>query len=69
MIKHLIFDFDGVIVDSEILAARAFVKILSDMNINYTEENFAENFAGNKIVNVIESLSIKHNIGDKKIFF
>ena len=69
MIKHLIFDFDGVIVDSEILAARAFTKILSDININYTEDFFANKYAGNKMATVVDNLSQIHNIGDKKKFF
>ena len=28
MIKNIIFDFDGVIVDSEVLASKAFSKYL-----------------------------------------
>ena len=69
MIKHLIFDFDGVIVDSEILAAKAFSQTLSNMNINYKPEYFAEKFAGNKMITVVENLSLKHEIGNKKEFF
>ena len=68
MIKHLIFDFDGVIIDSEILAARSFVKILSDMNIYYDENSFASKYAGHKMITVVENLSKKYDIGDKKIF-
>ena len=49
MIKHLIFDFDGVIVDSEILAAEAFIRFLSRNNIIYSVEDFVEKFAGNML--------------------
>ena len=36
MIQNIIFDFDGVIVDSEILAAEAFANALLDMKIRST---------------------------------
>ncbi len=68
MIKHLIFDFDGVIVDSEILAAEAFIRFLSRNNIIYSVEDFVEKFAGNKMVDVTNELSKFHDIGDKKKF-
>tara|TARA_Y100001970_G_C14183807_1_gene831357 strand:- start:368 stop:1030 length:663 start_codon:yes stop_codon:yes gene_type:complete len=68
MIKHLIFDFDGVIIDSELLAARAFLKNLSRKNINYKLHHFAEKYSGNKMVSVTEELSKIHDIGDKKKF-
>ena len=68
MIKHLIFDFDGVIVDSEILAAEAFIRFLSKNNIVYSVEDFVEKFAGNKMVDVTNELSKFHDIGDKKKF-
>jgi len=68
MIKHLIFDFDGVIVDSEILAAKAFIKYLSKKNIMYSVQEFVEKFAGNKMIKVTDELSKVHDIGDKKNF-
>ena len=47
MIKYIIFDFDGIIVDSEVLAARAFAEVLSqnsnseeDINVAYKTFNF-----------------------------
>ena len=66
MIKHLIFDFDGVIVDSEILAAKAFSQVLSNMKIEskYTTEFIAEKFAGNKMIKVAGEICKMHNIKD-----
>jgi len=70
MIKHLIFDFDGVIVDSEILAAEAFAKVLLDMKISstYSTEFIAEKFAGNKMVKVASEICEAHNIEDKNTY-
>ena len=56
MIKNIIFDFDGVLVDSEILVARAFSKYLKNLGIIMNEGDFA-NFAGKKTFQVIEILS------------
>ena len=68
MIKNIIFDFDGVIVDSEILVARAFSKYLQSFNIIFSEKEFSI-YAGKKTVQVIDELSEKFKIQDQKIFF
>ena len=56
MIKNIIFDFDGVLVDSEILVAKAFAKYMQKYAIEIDENEFA-NFAGKKTVQVIDILS------------
>ena len=68
MIKNIIFDFDGVLVDSEILAAKAFSRYMIRFGVDLNEKEFA-NFAGNKTVNVVEILSKKYSINDKKKFY
>ncbi len=68
MIKNIIFDFDGVLVDSEILVAKAFSKYLLKKNINLSEKEFSI-FAGKKTVQVIKELSQKFNIKKKEEFF
>jgi len=67
MIKNIIFDFDGVIVDSEILASRAFSNYLSNKGYNLSEEDFYS-YSGMKTAQVIDILSIKYNINDKEKF-
>ena len=68
MIKNIIFDFDGVLVDSEILVAKAFSKYLLKKNINLSEKEFSI-FAGKKTVQVIKELSQKFNIKKEEEFF
>ena len=68
MIKNIIFDFDGVLVDSEILVAQSFCKYLFERNILFTENDFAQ-FAGKKTVQVISELSEKFNIDNEERFF
>ena len=40
MIKAIIFDFDGVIIDSEPLHFKAFQEVLQDLHIPFTEEEY-----------------------------
>ena len=68
MIKNIIFDFDGVLVDSEILVAKAFSKYLLKKNINLSEKEFSI-FAEKKTVQVIKELSQKFNIKKEEAFF
>ncbi len=68
MIKNIIFDFDGVLVDSEILVAKAFAKYMQKYAIEIDENEFA-NFAGKKTVQVIDILSQKYSIKDQEKFF
>ena len=67
MIKNIIFDFDGVIVDSEVLASKAFAKYFSKFDYTIKEEQFYK-YAGKKTVDVINLLSAKYKIEDKEKF-
>lgn len=68
MIKNIIFDFDGVLVDSEILVARSLSRYLADRNIKFEEKQFSK-FAGKKTIKIISELSSLFNIEDKQLFF
>ncbi|MCF7849980.1 MAG: HAD family phosphatase [Kiritimatiellales bacterium] len=46
MLKALIFDFDGIIVDSEPMHFRAFLQVLEPMGINFTWEEYCETYIG-----------------------
>jgi HAD superfamily hydrolase (TIGR01509 family) len=68
MIKNIIFDFDGVLVDSEILVAKAFAKYMQSFGIEVDEKEFAS-LAGKKTVQVIDILSKKYSIQDQQKFY
>ena len=68
MIKNIIFDFDGVLVDSEILVAKSMKKYLAGRKIKFEEKEFSK-FAGKKTFQVISELSSLLNIPDKESFF
>ena len=67
MIKNIIFDFDGVIVDSEVLASKAFSKYFSKFDQSIKEDQFYI-YAGKKTVEVIDLLSAKYKIENKEKF-
>ena len=69
MLKNIIFDFDGVLVDSEILARKAFCRYLANKGIELTEMDFSKNYSGNKLVQVIPKIAERFNIKNQEFFF
>jgi len=67
MIKNIIFDFDGVLVDSETIVLKAFSKYMQECRIKTNEKEFA-NLVGKPTVEVIDILSEKYSLKDKKKF-
>ena len=68
MINNIIFDFDGVLVDSEILVAKSFTKYMHNLGFSFQEKEFSQ-YAGLKTVQVIEILAEKFSIEDEKKFY
>ncbi|MHC4580762.1 MAG: HAD hydrolase-like protein, partial [Planctomycetota bacterium] len=46
MLRAVIFDFDGVITDSEILHLRAFNKSLEQFGVELTTKDYYQNYLG-----------------------
>lgn len=55
MLKAVLFDMDGVIVDTEPLHRKAYYKMFKDVNIEVSEELFTS-FTGKATLNICESL-------------
>ncbi|SVA12078.1 uncharacterized protein METZ01_LOCUS64932 [marine metagenome] len=68
MIKSIIFDFDGVLVDSEILVAKAFSRYMIESGYDFNHKEFSK-FAGKKTFEVISHLSDKFSIEDEEEFY
>ncbi|STD58674.1 HAD family hydrolase [Empedobacter falsenii] len=64
MIKTVIFDMDGVIVDTEPVHKYAYFKHYKELNIPVTEELFAT-FTGQSTKNVYQILKDKFNLKDE----
>ena len=67
MIKNIIFDFDGVLVDSETIVLKAFSKYMQECRIKINEKELA-NLVGKPTVVVIDILSEKYSPEVKKKF-
>ena len=67
MIKNIIFDFDGVLVDSETIVLKAFSKYMQECRIKTNEKELA-NLVGKPTVVVIDILSEKYYPEVKKKF-
>lgn len=63
MIKHIIFDCDGVIVDSEILASRLAVQMLQPNGYPLSVEEHTRRFSGHKEHEILHQ--IEHEIGTR----
>lgn len=55
MLKAVLFDMDGVIVDTEPLHRKAYYKMFKDVNIDVSEELFTS-FTGQATLNICERL-------------
>jgi beta-phosphoglucomutase len=63
MFKAVIFDFDGVITDSEVLHLRAFNKVLARYNIEIKEEIYYKEYLGFTDLDCFKSVVEKSNLG------
>ena len=55
MLKAVLFDMDGVIVDTEPLHQKAYFKMFDEVNINVTEELY-QSFTGQSTINICKYL-------------
>lgn len=61
MLKAVLFDMDGVIVDTEPLHRKAYFKMFSDVNINVTEDLY-QSFTGQSTINICKRLVNHFNL-------
>jgi len=62
MLRAVIFDFDGVITDSEILHFRSFNKVLSQYGIEITKEDYYKKYLGLTDLDVFSLLANQNQL-------
>lgn len=61
-IKHLLFDNDGTVVDSEIIAVRSMLRMLEAHGLPMGEREYCQRFPGLTIRDILAILSNEHGI-------
>ena len=62
MIKAIVFDFDGVLADSEPLHLRAYQEVLSPFGITLTREDYYERYLGYDDEGVFTRVASAHGL-------
>ena len=63
MLGAVIFDFDGVIVDSERIHHAAFNRVCAQFHVEISKSAYYDKFLGLTDIEVFELLNKKHNLG------
>ena len=62
MIKAVIFDLDGLLIDSEIISYKIYKEILNQFGHDFSMEEYAQNFSGKtevkNVTNLIDTYSL-----------
>ena len=62
MIKAVIFDLDGLLIDSEIISYKIYKEILNQFGHDFSIEEYAQNFSGKTevktVINLIDTYSL-----------
>ena len=61
---YILFDFDGVIVDSEILATKSILEVLEPYGCSLTELEYSQRFSGMMEYEVFKVLQNELDIAD-----
>ncbi|HKT79534.1 MAG TPA: HAD hydrolase-like protein, partial [Vicinamibacterales bacterium] len=69
LIKAIVFDFDGVLADSEMIHFRVYNELLAPSGVQLTKAEYCEEYLGFDDEGVFEHLAQKKNLmlGDEEI--
>lgn len=62
MIKAVIFDFDGLLVDTEIISLKIYQEILSEYGFDFTKEEYSKYYSGKTEVENIQRFINTYNL-------
>ena len=62
MTKAVIFDLDGLLIDSEIISYKIYKEILYEFGYEFSKEEYAQNFSGKTETKNVTNLIDKYNL-------
>jgi len=62
LIKHILFDNDGTLVDSEIIAVRATLRLLAPYGFRMSESEYAQRFPGLLERDILGAINAEYGI-------
>ncbi|MCB0573007.1 MAG: hypothetical protein KDC61_00370, partial [Saprospiraceae bacterium] len=62
MLKHILFDNDGTLVDSEIIAVRASLSLLGESGFRMSEAEYSRRFPGLLERDILDIISREYGI-------
>ena len=54
MINAIVFDFDGLLADTEIVSYKIYKELLQPYGYTYTKEEYARNFSGKTEIKMLK---------------
>lgn len=69
MIKHILFDCDGVLVDTEISAAKVMVEALGELGVDITLDYYLHHLAGSTFTTIVNKYLGDSLIGETRVAF
>ena len=69
MIKHILFDNDGTLVDSEIIAVRSTLRLLAPYGFHMSESEYAQRFPGLLEKDILAAIQAEYGITVNDTYF
>ena len=62
MLKAIIFDMDGLMVDTEIISFQCYKDIIESYGFNFTKKEYIEDYPGKSVISSMNFIKNKYNI-------
>lgn len=67
MIKAVIFDMDGLMVDTEMISCICYREILESYGFSFTKEDYIKDYPGRTLMTSLQFIKDKYHIDDEEL--